>query len=173
MKNLLLIVFLIFFPLLNKANSEEKISIINMEYLMENSIAGKSIKSKLESINKKNNAYFKKKETELKEQETKIIKQRNVLSIEEFEKNLSLFRKEVNSYKQEKLNKNNQLNQLKIKSINELLKQLSPLIAEFSKNNNISMVLDKKNTIVSKVESDITQKILKILDSKIKKINIK
>ena len=173
MKNLLLIVFLIFFPLLNKANSEEKISIINMEYLMENSIAGKSIKSKLESINKKNNVYFKKKETELKEQETKIIKQRNVLSIEEFEKNLSLFRKEVNSYKQEKLNKNNQLNQLKIKSINELLKQLSPLIAEFSKNNNISMVLDKKNTIVSKVEFDITQKILKILDSKIKKINIK
>ena len=80
MKNLLLIVFLIFFPLLNKANSEEKISIINMEYLMENSIAGKSIKSKLESINKKNNANFKKKETELKEQETKIIKQRNVLS---------------------------------------------------------------------------------------------
>ena len=173
MKNLLLIVFLIFFPLLNKANSEEKISIINMEYLMENSIAGKSIKSKLESINKKNNAYFKKKETELKEQETKIIKQRNVLSIEEFEKNLSLFRKEVNSYRQEKLNKNNQLNQLKIKSINELLKKLSPLIAEFSKNNNISMVLDKKNTIVSKVEFDITQKILKILDSKIKKINIK
>ena len=41
------------------------------------------------------------------------------------------------------------------------------------KDNNISIVIDKKYTVVSKVESDITKKLLVILDKKIKKIDIK
>ena len=42
-----------------------------------------------------------------------------------------------------------------------------------AKDNNISTVIDKKYTIVSKVETDITKKIIIILDKKVKKINIK
>ena len=65
------------------------------------------------------------------------------------------------------------MSQIKIDHVNELLKQLSPLIANFSKENNISVVIDKKFTIVSKIEADITVKLIKILDSKIKKIDVK
>ena len=65
------------------------------------------------------------------------------------------------------------LSKIKIDHVNELLKQLSPLIANFSKENNISVVIDKKFTIVSKIEADITVKLIKILDSKIKKIDVK
>ena len=173
MKNLLIIVLLFIFPLLNNVNSEEKISIINMEFLLENSLAGKAIKVSLQNLNKKNQKFFKTKEDELKKKELSILKQKNVLSKEEYKKNVSTFQNQIQSYRDEKSKKINQLNQLKVKSINELLKQLSPLIAKFSKDNNLSIVMDKKYTIVSMVESDITQKILKILDKNIKKINIK
>ena len=84
-----------------------------------------------------------------------------------------MFQNKIKSYNVDKVKKINQLKQLKFKYIKELLKQLSPIIAKFSKENDISIVIDKKYTIISKIESDITQKILKILDKNIKKINIK
>ena len=173
MKNYLLIIILSLFSLINFANSEEKISIIDMEYLLENSIAGKSIKTKLEKINKKNAQFFKKKEKELKDKEDKIIKQKNVISKEEYVKIVSSFQKEVQAYKKEKSQRANKIKQIKVTHINELLKKLSPIIAKFSKDNNISIVLDKKFTIVSKIESDITKKLLKVLDSEVKKIDLK
>jgi len=173
MKNYLLIIILTIFSLISFANSEEKISIVDMEYLLENSIAGKYIKTKLEKVNKKNNQFFKKKEKELKDKEDKIIKQKNVISKEEYVKIVSSFQKEVQAYKKEKSQRANKIKQIKVTHINELLKKLSPIIAKFSKDNDISIVLDKKFTIVSKIESDITKKLLKVLDSEVKKIDLK
>ncbi|MDC1159357.1 OmpH family outer membrane protein [Candidatus Pelagibacter sp.] len=172
MQKYLIIIALFFITLSNEVKAEEKISIVNMELLLEKSIAGKSIKSKLEKINKKNQKYFEKKENELKKKEDDILKQKNVISKEEYVKNVSLFQKEVQTYRQEKNKRNNNLSKIKIDHVNELLKQLSPLIANFSKENNISVVIDKKFTIVSKIEADITVKLIKILDSKIKKIDV-
>ena len=54
----------------------------------------------------------------------------------------------------------------------KIVKNLSPIIADFSKENNISIVMDKKNIIVGKTELNITKKILTLLDNKIKKIKI-
>lgn len=58
MKNFFIIFLLFFFIFSNTAHPEDKIAIINIEYLMENSIAGKSIKSKISKLNKDNKKYF-------------------------------------------------------------------------------------------------------------------
>ena len=173
MKNFFIVSILSFFILLSNTHAEDKIAIINIDYIIENSIVGKSIKSKISKINKDNNKYFKEKETSLRKKEEKIIKQKNVLSKEEFNKNVNLFKEEIKAFREDKSIKLKKLQSIKIRSINELLKQLSPIVAQFAKDNNISTVIDKKYTVVSKVESDITKELLVILDKKIKKINIK
>ena len=173
MRKYLVIIILFLTSLTNVVEAEEKISIVNMELLLEESLAGKSIKAKLEKINNKNKKYFEKKENELKKKEDDIVKQKNVVSKEEYVKNVSLFQKEIQAYRQEKNKKNNDLGKMKVEHVNELLKKLSPLIAKFSKENDISIVIDKKFTIVSKIEADITNKLLKILDNLIKKIDVK
>ena len=173
MKNFFKIFILIFSTLLSNAHTEEKIGIINIEHIMQNSIAGKSIQSKISKISIDNKKYFKENESLLKKKEEDIFKQKNVLSKEEFDKSLNLFKREIQAFRNDKSAKINKLQSIKIKSINELLKQLSPLVAQFAKDNNITIVIDKKYTVVSKVEFDITKKILVILDKKIKKINIK
>jgi|TARA_B110001452_G_C15011903_1_gene353727 outer membrane protein len=173
MRKYLVIIILFLTSLTNVVEAEEKISIVNMELLLEESLAGKSIKAKLEKINNKNKKYFEKKENELKKKEDDIVKQKNVVSKEEYVKNVSLFQKEIQAYRQEKNKKNNDLGKMKVEHVNELLKKLSPLIAKFSKENDISIVIDKKFTIVSKIEADITNKLLKILDNQIKKIDVK
>ena len=173
MRKYLVIIILFLTSLTNVVEAEEKISIVNMELLLEESLAGKSIKAKLEKINNKNKKYFEKKENELKKKEDDIVKQKNVVSKEEYVKNVSLFQKEIQAYRQEKNKKNNDLGKMKVEHVNELLKKFSPLIAKFSKENDISIVIDKKFTIVSKIEADITNKLLKILDNQIKKIDVK
>ena len=173
MKNFFIVSILSFFILLSNTHAEDKIAIINIDYIIENSIVGKSIKSKISKINKDNNKYFKEKETSLRKKEEKIIKQKNVLSKEEFNKNVNLFKEEIKAFREDKSIKLKKLQSIKIRSINELLKQLSPIVAQFAKDNNISTVIDKKYTVVSKVESDISKKLLVILDKKIKKIDIK
>ena len=54
----------------------------------------------------------------------------------------------------------------------KILKVLSPILTEYSKERNISIVMDKKYIIVGKTELNLTDEILKLLDSKIKKINV-
>ena len=54
-----------------------------MEFLMEKSLAGKSIKKQLDDLRKKDINSFKKTENKLKENEQKLIAQKNVLSAEE------------------------------------------------------------------------------------------
>ena len=54
----------------------------------------------------------------------------------------------------------------------KIIKSLSPILAEYSKENNISIIMDKKNIIIGKTELNITKKILDLLDNKIKKIKL-
>ena len=173
MKSFFTIFIILFFTLLSNTHAEDKIAIINIDYIMENSIAGKSIKSKISKIEQDNKKYFKQKESLFMKKEKDIIKQKNVISKEEFNKKVDSFKKEIKAFREDKSIKLKKLQSIKIKSINELLKQLSPIVAQFAKDNNISTVIDKKYTVVSKVESDITKKLLIILDKKVKKIDIK
>ena len=52
------------------------------------------------------------------------------------------------------------------------MKHLTPIITEYSKKNSISMLIDKKNIIIAKSSLDITDSIIKLLDNKIKKIDL-
>ena len=53
-----------------------------------------------------------------------------------------------------------------------LIKSITPILETYIKENNISIIIDKKNIIVGKTELNITEKIINVLDSKIKKIKL-
>ena len=85
MKLLIKFISLFFFVFFfNNLNAEEKISYVDMNMLMNNSEAGKSITEQLTSIHKKNITNLKKIEDELKKDESELLKQKNVISKEEF-----------------------------------------------------------------------------------------
>ena len=66
----------------------------------------------------------------------------------------------------------NNFKKLKIDNTNKLLKLINPILVEFSKNNSISILLQKKNVIIGKTELDITDKIIKIVNKKVSKFKI-
>ena len=81
-------------------------------------------------------------------------------------------RNEVKNYNSERNEKINSLTKKRLESMEIILKTLSPILTEFSKNNNISIIIDKKNIIIGKTELNITKEILVLLDEKIKKIKL-
>ena len=166
------IIFLFFISIKNFAYTENNLAFLDMQYIMEKSLVGQSLKNQLEKLHKKNLSYFKEKEDSLKKKENEILTKKNILSKDEFQKEISKLRDDVKNYNKERNERIDSLTKKRLETMEKILKDLSPILAEFSKENNISIIIDKKNIIVGKTELNITEKILNLLDSKIKKIKL-
>jgi len=64
------------------------------------------------------------------------------------------------------------LEQKRLKMTNNFLKEINPIIADYSAKNSISIIFEKKNILMGKTELDITNEILKLVDKKISKIKL-
>jgi len=166
---------IIFFILLHTSliQANDKIFYLDMDYILNNSLAGKSITEQLNKINRINSDIFQKKEKKLKLEEDKIVAQKNILDENEFKKKIILFREKISNFKKERNNTINNFNKKRIEAQNSLIDSLTPIIADYAKNNEGAIIIDKKNVVIGKTELDITQIILKTLNTKIKKIKIK
>ena len=166
--------FLFFFLLFSfNSHAEEKILYLDVNFLLSKSEAGIYINNELQKINKKNIEEFKKAEKSIKSEEEKLLKQKNILKEEEFNNKLNILRNKYKSYQEMKNNKNNDLKILRDKAGNQILKILNEILAEYSAKNKVSLIIEKKNVIIGKSDLDITKNILKILNEKIKKVELK
>jgi len=168
--------FLIFFFIIiytSFAQANNKIYYLDLDYIMNNSLAGKSITAQLEKKSKKDNDIFKKKEITLQNEESKLIAQKNILDENEYKKKIIIFREKIKNFNNERKKSLSDFNNKKIKAQSSLIKTLTIIIKEYAKSNNAAIVIDKKNIVVGKSELDITKLILKTLDNKIKNIKLK
>ena len=62
----------------------------------------------------------------------------------------------------------NDFNQKKKDEFNKFFKKITPIIENYVSEKNIDILLDKKNIFVASKKKNITQEIIKIIDSKIK-----
>ena len=170
-RSLLLLIFFIFFSKISLSH-EKTIVYIDLNKIMHNSIAGKSITSQLENNHKKNISKFKNIEEELKKEEAEIISQKNVITKEEFEKKIIDLRDKANKFRKERNININNLNNQRLEATSKMITLVRPILSEFSDKNSISLIIDKKNIIIGKTLLDITDDILKIVDEKIGKIQL-
>ena len=170
-KALLLIIFFIFFSKVS-ISQENKTVYLDLNMIMGNSNAGKSINSQLEANHKKNIANFQKLEEELKNEEAKIISQKTVISKEDFEKKIMNLRDKANKYRKERNDSINNLNNQRLNATQKMITLIRPILSEYSDNNSISLIIQKRNIIIGKTSLDITDDILKIIDKKIEKISL-
>ena len=170
-KVLLLIIFFIFFSKVS-ISQENKTVYLDLNMIMANSNAGKSINSQLEDNHKKNIANFQKLEEALKNEEAKIISQKTVISKEDFEKKIMNLRDKANKYRKERNDSINNLNNQRLDATQKMITLIRPILSEYSDNNSISLIIQKRNIVIGKTSLDITDDILKIVDEKIEKISI-
>ena len=148
--------------------SQDKIVYLDLDKVVSNTKVGKSIIDKLEKSKQAALQKFEKKEKDLKKKEDEIKKQKNIISEDEFKKKLVEFRKEVASFRQDRKKLINEFNQKKKIEFDEFFKKISPIIENYVTEKNIDILLDKKNIFIASKEKNITQEIIKIIDSKIR-----
>ena len=172
MKDVIKLFLLFIFLQLNQVYAAENIVYLDIEKLIHNSQAGKIIDENIKKNHKTNLDIFKKKENELKEEESKIIAQKNILNEEEFKKKIDNLKKKVINYQNEKKQKIDELNLVKSELTKKLLSHINPILAEYSDKNSISLIVDKKTIVLGKTELDITEKIINLLNEKVKEIKL-
>jgi outer membrane protein len=165
-----LIFFFLFFS--NLSYAEDKIVYLDVNILLSKSEVGKYVNSNLKKIRDKNNEEFKKFENEIKSDEGQLLNQQNILKKEDFDKKISELRNKFKSYQENKKLKNTELNKLRNHVGNKILKIINEILTEYSKNNSISLVVEKKNIVIGKSELDVTNDILKLLNEKIIKVEL-
>ena len=159
-------VILILFINISYVHSDEQIAYLDLDNIVSNTKAGKKIISNLEKSKKAALSKFEKKEKELKKIEEDINKQKNILSEEELKKKLIQFRKEISLFQNERQKVINDFNKKKIEEFNNFFKKITPIIQSYVSEKNIDIVLDRKNIFVASKKRDITNEIIKLIDSK-------
>ena len=165
-------VIIIFLFCNNLSYAENLIVYIDMEKVLNESKSGMSINKQLEKIHKINIEEFKKIENELKKKEESIIAQKNILSKEDYSKKIKILREKTNNYRKSRQEKINLLTKKRMESSSKLLNLINPILSDYSKENDISIILQKKNVVLAKTDLNITNKIIDILNSKIESINL-
>ena len=164
---------LLFCSFLSNSFATEKIVYLNMNQLIQQSEVGKYVNNELKKINDLNKKDLKKLENLIKSEDAKLIKQKSILKEEDFKLKLEELKLKYQSYQEKKIKKSKDLENLKVKSGNQILKVINEILGEYSSNESISLVIEKKNVVMGKTSLDITNDILELLNKKIKKIEVK
>ncbi len=168
----ILISILLFISFLLPGYSSEKIVYLDVEKIMQDSIAGKSIISQLKKKREVSISKFKKKEKEIIDKEKKLISQKNVLSKEEFEGKIKELRSDISNFQKERNKTSNVITKLRIKASNNLINKLTPILEDYSKKNSIRIIIQKKNIVMGNKDDDITKDILELVNQKVKNIKL-
>ena len=150
------------------SHGQDQIAYLELDKVINNTKAGKLIINKLEKSKNEALLKFKKKEDDLKKTEDEIKKQKNIISEDQFKKKLVEFRNEVKNFRQDRQKVINDFNQKRKVEFEEFFKKITPIIESYLAEKNIEILLDKKNIFVASKNKNITQEIIKMIDSKIK-----
>jgi len=167
------LLFLFFSIFSSPVISEQKIVFVDMDRLVSVSKPGSSIFNQLKDINSKNLNFLKKEEKKFKEKEKKLIAQKNIISESDFKNKIDELKSEIDNYNQKRNEMIKKFNKLKIENTNNILKLITPILAKYSTENEISIILQKKDLIIGKTELDITDEIITIINNEIKEFKIK
>ena len=132
------------FFIVDNLQAEIKISYLDLDKVVSTSLAGKSINDQFITLQKNNQKKFKTIEDKLFEKEKSIISQKNVLEKSEYEKKVLSFKQEVQEHNVNKSNLIKELNTKRLKATTKLLDNLNPILSDYSKEQSISLVIQKK-----------------------------
>jgi Skp family chaperone for outer membrane proteins len=165
-------IYSFFLVICTQVFAEQKIVVLDMKYVLNNSKAGKEaqelLKNKLENDAKK----FTEIEKKLKKEERDLLEKKNVLSKEEYKKKSDELRKSVIEYQSQRRISLDKIGKQRATAKKQLLKKLDPIISSYIKENSISLVMDKKNMIGGKVEYNITEVIVEKLNKELPSLKL-
>jgi Skp family chaperone for outer membrane proteins len=165
---------LIFLSLsINVLKADDKISYIDIDYILTNTLAGKELLNTLKKEEEIKINKFKSNDDSFKNEEKQILAKKNLVSEKEMNKEMKALQIKFQKYKKVK---QKEIEDFKIKrnrNIVNFLNLINPIIEKYMSDNSIYMLIDKKNVFIANKEYDITNNLIELIDNQIKNIELK
>jgi len=163
-------IFLIFLPFLfnlSQAYSSESIAYIDMDYIIKNSEIGKKTLNSINDLNIKNINELKKKEKILKDLENDLLAKKNILSKENFDKEVKLLKQKANKFKSDQSKMVEDFNNFKKIELDSVLNKITPIMNAYMEQKSVKILLDSKNILIGRNDLNLTNEVLKEINKNI------
>ena len=160
------------FGLSAPATAETKIAVVDIQKIMRDSTAAKSVRTQLETKQKAYQAEIKKKEGDMQKQEQQLAKQRNTLSPEAFQKKVEEFRKKATTMQKDVQKKKAALDRGFEKSLNDIQKVVNEIITAQAKEKGFQIAIPSGQLLYAEPSMDITSTVLSQLNAKLPKVSV-
>tara|TARA_Y100001970_G_scaffold245780_1_gene313095 strand:+ start:191 stop:715 length:525 start_codon:yes stop_codon:yes gene_type:complete len=171
-KKIKIFIILVSLVFTNNLLAQDTVAFIDINFLFNNSSAGKKINEQINNKSKKINSdvsSFRKKVNDDKE---KLLAQKNVISKDEYNNKFIELDKDVKNFNSNINKKRQDLINFQNNARGEFLKKLKPILEDYSSKNSIVMILRKENLLLGKKSLDITKNILELFNKNVKKITV-
>jgi len=157
---------------INNLKAENKVAYLDIDFILTNTLAGKSLLKNLKQNEEIKISKFKSSDEKFRNDEKKILAKKNLISNDELKNELKLLQTKFQDYRKKK---NKEIESLKKKrnlNIINFINLINPIIEKYMTDNSIYMLMDKKNVFIAKNNYDITKKLIELIDNQIKTIEI-
>jgi outer membrane protein len=157
---------------INNLKAEDKVAYLDIDFILTNTLAGKSLLKSLKQNEEIKISKFKSSDEKFRNDEKKILAKKNLISNDELKNELKLLQTKFQDYRKKK---NKEIESLKKKrniNIINFINLINPIIEKYMTDNSIYMLIDKKNVFIANNNYDITKKLIELIDNQIKTIEI-
>ena len=167
--------FVITFILLSSTyvSAQEKVVFLDMKLVLNTSKAGKGAQDYLQKVFKEGQKKYSAEEAILKKEEGDLLSKKTVLSKDEYKKNADILREKVIKHQNSKRKSLDDIAAKRTKARTDLIEKLTPIIENYTKENGILLIIDKKDVIAGNPALDITKVILTKLNKELPSLNLK
>ena len=153
--------------------AEQNIAYLDMKYILNNSKAGKAAQDYLKNAATKDQKKNADTEKKLKKEENDLLSKKSSMTKEEYKAKSDELRKKVVGYQNQRRESFNAIAKKRADAKQQLLKTLEPIIENYIKENNVSVIIDKKFLVRANEELDITNNIVEKLNNKLPALDLK
>lgn len=155
------------------AGTPVSVVIVNSDQLFAQSKVGQNVLGQIQSLNKKLHSENTKAEESLKAEALKLRDQRALLKDDDFAKKVQAFQKKEQTTQQQ-LQEKAQALQLGANVARDKIEQeIRPIFAQVLKTHDANLLLDQSMVLAGGSDLDVTAEVVKALDAKITKLEVK
>ena len=159
----------IFFLLVsnNLLFASQNVRIADIDLIVKNSKIRKKTLSKIEKINKSNIEKLTNFQKQLKDKENEIKIKQNIVSEEEFKKEVKNLKIQLAEFNKKKDLMVKEFSELKNDELEALFAKINPIIQNYMKENSIEILMNSKNIFIGNIKADLTQLLINEINSKV------
>ncbi|MBS40379.1 MAG: hypothetical protein CMM83_01425 [Rhodospirillales bacterium] len=147
------------------------IGVIDIQRVIKNSAAARSIRPQMEKLKKVYRTKFKKSELNLQNQKRELQKQRAIMP-EGYSKKLKTFQKKVRDTQREVQIVNRMFDRALANSMREVHRTMNGITMEIAQEKSLKFVIPKRLVIFYEETSDITEEVTKRLNKRLPKVKV-